>query len=150
MTSRRKVMSSKESTTSSPLGLFIARPAWMLEFRWGIIIDRRSWLKGGWTKFYRQFHVLQHEWFISQNSSRLYEDSFWNWNWDFIFQLCEQGIQLTIRMVELVASRLLPGFRETTTWASELAVHCLPPHMPGKSISLKQRQMPRTSLQWWR
>jgi len=63
----------------------------------------------------------------------------------FIFQLREQGIQLTNQMVVQDAARLLPAFEEKATQAKELAVHhfkccvgltqCLATHMAQKYFS---------------
>ena len=41
----------------------------------------------------------------------------------FTFKLCEQAVQVTNRMVMREAGRLLPGFKEKTSRAQELAVH---------------------------
>ena len=58
----------------------------------------------------------------------------------FIFQMREQGIQLTNRMVGLDASRLLPTFWDKTTRAKELAVHRF-----TKSVGLTQRAATHTA-----
>ena len=73
----------------------------------------------------------------------------------FIFQMREQGIHLTNRMVSLEASQILPAFQDKTTRAKELAAHrftksvglmqCVATHM-AKSTTQKPRTMPRTSL----
>ena len=42
----------------------------------------------------------------------------------FTFQLYEQGVQVTNRMVLQEAARLLPDFNDKTRRAQELAVHC--------------------------
>ena len=54
----------------------------------------------------------------------------------FIFQMREQGIQLTNRMVGREASLLLPAFWDKTTRVKELAVHRF-----MKSVGLMQSKL---------
>ena len=58
----------------------------------------------------------------------------------FMFQLREQGIQLTNRMVLREAARILPAFKEKSTRAKELAVHRF-----TRSVGLTQRQATHTA-----
>jgi hypothetical protein len=51
----------------------------------------------------------------------------------FIYQLRDQGIQLTNRMVGQEAACLLPAFKDKTSRAKEVVVHCV-----TKSVGLTQ------------